>query len=171
MRYAVVAVSAALLVSLFSACAPTDTGSSGLSCEGDAEAPKRLEFTPVTSDLPLTGGEGSYFCTVPGTPSTFTMLTTSANFNSGQLALSPDATCDSEVIVDFSYGYIFQLRAPSSPFFNFPAGPKGTFSLYEEDLDNPATTSQFCWNSDEGGYYKFFGPNGNTQTGTFQASP
>ena len=177
MRYAVVAISTALLIGVFSACTSSDTGSTGISCTGSGEATKKFIIegeegteanaqyclgaygnclaVPQTFDLTIDGGEGSSFCTTPGTPTSLELISVRA------ANLVSEAPCNETH--EYQYGYTFQSRGDT-----WPSGPKGTFSLYVRgDTSIQLATAQFCYDTNSSGHYKLFAEDGSTQTGTW----
>ena len=186
MRYVVMAISTALLVGLFSACMESDSGSTGLSCTGPGAAIKKFGtvaecaafpdgadgfclVVPQTFNLTIGGGEGSAFCTAPGTPAIFEIATRATSD-----LIVPAGPCAGTIPYQFSYTYIFRGNdiAPV-PSVGFPGlaiagGPKGTFSLSTPGvIESQAATAQFCFDTNLSGHYRFLATDGSSQTGTW----
>jgi hypothetical protein len=189
MRYVVAVICTAVLMGVFSGCTEDVSGASGLSCPGPGAAPKgfvktlddcaapagpgnppgsQCRLVPTALELTIDGGEGSTFCTTPGTPATF-QIGTPPGYSARAATLTSEAPCNKTSDYQIAYTYQYQ-GGQTLGFPAYPAGSKGTFTMYVRgDTSQRLATAQFCFDTDYSGFYEIYGTDGSTQTGTWSS--
>ena len=195
MREVLLSVGAALLLLNF-ACSQNDgdqSGSTGIRCTGSGTAPACFAWNgtvtqcfvpffppgpppaPVPSNFSLTveSGEGSAFCTTPGTVGTLSVVSASPNnvstgkFQSGSAEVSDTlVSCGAGAPITSAFAYY--PKAYGSSIFNIDLSNRGNFTLFLDPDDSEAqTNAQFCFQTDNSGTYQLNAEDGSRQNGTW----
>ena len=176
------------------------SGSTGLRCDGSGTAPACFAwngsvtacfeipsyippYTPIPGPSPepvptnfsltIESGEGSAYCTTPGTVGQLSVTSAissnvyQGDVQRGSIQLSGEILdCGDGIAVDRTFAYSPSQYGTTA--FGINLGNKGTFGLFVNPSDQlPETDAQFCFQTENSGTYQLNGEDGSRQNGTW----
>ena len=196
MREVLLSVGAALLLLNF-ACTQNEgdaTGSTGLSCNGTGTAPACFAWNPTVTAcfvgfpgfpvsapepvpasfvLNVQSGQGSAYCTTPGTLGDLAVVFASRNdaskgeYQVGTLEVSDSVlSCGNGAAVSSSFAYY--PKAYGASIFDIDLSNRANFTAFLDPADPEMETfAQFCYETETSGTYRLTSEDGSQQNGTW----